>query len=263
VVEPLIWTPTLAQAAAALTFSAEIAVDQLPDPKDFDVVSGRGGTVIVTSAGVFMLEHTLSEGFPAEELRRAVGEAGKILASAEQLEKRLKTAEQSVIDAVRSGRGSDRRKALTHVYGVMLEARPHAPDRDTAETDPLIRRVNEAIERRWNAAARFKHVAETAQALESMIVSSSEVRTATLLNRVAVYGLPAAVFGNILGVAFNPLSGDKAPGIANYISWPAIAIYVGLTALVIGILALGSAYQRKKWMADINEAVPQQRERKD
>ena len=235
-VEPLVWTPTLLRAAAALTFSPDIGIDRLPDASEFDVVSSRGGTVVITGAGILIMEHTPGEGFPATQLRRAIGEAGRVLTIARQLEQRLAATEQSVVEAVRSGRGHDRRKALAHVYKVMLEARPHAPDRETAEADPLIRRVNEAIERRWNAAARFKHVAETAQRLQTMIVSSTEVRSASLLNGVAIYGLPAAVFGNILGVAFNQLSGDEAPGIAAFTSWPALALYIGLTVFVALIL---------------------------
>lgn len=256
-VEPLIWTPTLVRAAAALTFSSDIGVDRLPDLSEFDVVSGRGGTVVVTSAGIMMMEHTPGEGFPAVQLRRAIGEAGKVLTRAKQLENRLAATEQSVVEAVRSGRGGDRRRALAHVYGVMLEARPHAPDRETAETDPLIRRVNEAIERRWNAAARFKHVADTALRLETMIASSTEVRTASLLNGVAIYGLPAAVFGNILGVAFNPMSGEKAPGIAAFTSWLALAVYICMTIFVALMLVGVSEYLRMRWRRDFDEAAPE------
>ena len=249
--EPITWTPTLSRSLAAFTFNGPISIDRLPDDDDFDILHARGGVVVVTPTGIVLFEHTPRLGFPAEALRKAATEAANQLASAVRLESRLEGAEAAVEAAIGKGSSRTRQEALAQIYRIMLEALPEPRAKHVAEPDPFVRNVREKIERRWGSAARFRHVADTAQALETMVVSSSNVRKDTLLTRVAIYGLPAAVFGNVLGVAFNNVG---LPTGVFGVSWSAVAWYLGLTIATTILLKIIDLLIQRNWERSIRKS---------
>lgn len=241
------WTPTTERACAAFIAEGAVGLNRLPDAADFEVVSGRGGAAIISHHGVFLAEYSPGQDFPASAIREVCEKAGAVLTRANELEVMLKAAQEAVIESVATGTGKSKIAALSQVYKILIEARQMSFPRVESQTDPLARHALIAIEARWGAQAKFDRVAEAAQTLESMVVSASDVKTSSLVNSLAVYGFPAAIFGNILGVAFSPLVAEGAGPFVLGVSWLSLAIYVGLTGVVTGALLYLGEYVRRRW----------------
>jgi hypothetical protein len=216
----------------------------LPDPSGFDFIRIGGGAVVVGADGALLLGSTSDQRFPAAALREAVGEGALTLAAARRLENDLADARAAVRKAIPSGRGSDRRDALTRLYAIQLRARETWPKPVPAGGGKL-GATREACERRWRANDRFHQVLEEARELEAMITSSTENRAGSLVQNLAIYGFPAALFGNVLGAAFGPVT-DPGQGMWS-VALNAVYWFAGLTAVASLTLFLFSRVNRSRW----------------
>ncbi|MGD9882420.1 MAG: hypothetical protein AB7U95_20095 [Reyranella sp.] len=244
-----VWSPTLAAACAAMIDGAAVELDTLPSPDAYDVIEGRDGIVVVARRGLLLLRLDPGGAFPANELRRVVGEVATTVISVGRLEA-MRSARGSGIrelvrKAVESGGDAYKRDALRAIYRAKLSAREAWDTAQHFETDSLVRRVREACEARWGARERLDRAIAEIDELEEMVVSSSEVRANGLLNKLAIFGLPASVFGNLLG---GLLLVDKQEFLG--ISRPVAVGYVVFVALGIFALALLSWKTTRSWRLD-------------
>jgi hypothetical protein len=215
--ERAVWTETLERALAGCLRGDVPAIDRLAAPDDYDIFHERGGTVLVSNAGVLLYEETPAIGFPAAALAAAAKDHALTLGRAIILEGRLQTAIARALLAVQKGDGAHTRDALTYIYRMQMDARSHlttamrASDAPPPPDDPMVIRVSEAMKRRWSAQSRFEAVIARTEELAEMVSSATETRSAGLLRRLTIYGFPALAFGAIIGDAFLPLSDDHAP----------------------------------------------------
>ena len=241
---PVLWCPTLEQSLAALINGKQPAIANLPHPSEFDFVRISSGAAVVGAQGVLLLGSEHDRLFPAVALRGAANDVARTLAGALALERELSDARVAVRKAIPSGRGKDRRDALTRLYAIQLRAREAWP----APVPPgggEIGHFHGACERRWRASERFHKVLEEARELEGMLTSSTENRSGSLLQNLAIYGFPAALFGNVLGAAFGPMTAanESAWNVAlNAVYW-----FGGLTAVGSLTLFLVSRLNRAQW----------------
>lgn len=244
-----VWSPTLAAACAAQLDGASVRIDALPPPDAYDMVEGRGGIVVVARGGVMLLALNQDGAFPAAELKRAVSEVATTLASVARIETMRSEKGSGIRDlvrkAVQSGGNDDKREALRKIYHAKLAVREAWDTAQSFETDSLVRRVRESCEARWGARERLDRVVAEIEELEEMVVSSSGVRSDSLLNLLAIYALPASVFGNLLGGLLILEQGNYQG-----VSIAVITIYLGLVAIFSGALWLLSWRTTQSWRLD-------------
>lgn len=198
--DAILWSPTLSAMFASIVATGGVTIDTLPEPSDFDVLEARGGTIITSEHGVALIELSTTGDFPAEDLRRAASDVAAVVGFARDLERSLQSSirELALASVANEERGS-KRAALRDIYSAKLKARDIWEKFSRVETDSLVRQFRERCEVRWQARARLELAIAELEELERMIVSASELRANSLLNSVAIYGLPASLAGNFLG----------------------------------------------------------------
>ncbi|MGR9400214.1 hypothetical protein ACU8M5_10755 [Rhizobium leguminosarum] len=196
----VLWSPTLSAIIASILATGGSRIDELPSQNTFDVIEARGGVLIVTESGVALIEMATTGEFPADQLKKAASEIAQTVAVANDLEEKIrKDIRGLVINALNEGENKNKRDALKAIYGSKLHAREAWENATRIETNDLVRRFREICERRWQAKAKFENALTEINELEDMVLTTSEVRANTILNNLAIYGLPASLAGNILG----------------------------------------------------------------
>ena len=116
---------------------------------------------------------------------------------AEELERDILERISTLVEkAIASGSGSDKRKALIAIYAAKQKARETWDRASRTEKDHLVRCFRTLCENRWNAKLRYEIALSEISELENMVITTSEVRANTMLNRLAIYALPASLAGD-------------------------------------------------------------------
>lgn len=240
----VIWSPTLSAIIASLLARGRSDIDDLPAPDTFDVIEARGGIVIVTEEGVTLLEMSRSGEFPADELKRAASEVAMTVASASTLETEIREKIRGlVVGAVDQEDAANKRESLKAIYAAKLRARESWESATRHETNDLVRRFRELCERRWQAKAKYDNAMAEISELEDMVLTTSEVRANTILNRLAIYGLPASLAGNLLGGAL--VLGNQ--GEYETFSWAVLIVYLAVSVAGMFLLRLVSKRETDRW----------------
>jgi hypothetical protein len=241
---PLLWNPTLERALGSLADGRSASLETLADASAFDLLRVGPSALVIAQAGVLMLTSPSDTGFPGDALRAEARDVAATLAVVRRLEAQLAEARCAVRKAIPSGLERDRRSALIQIYAIQLEARRSWPKSAEGGGGPL-GTLRDLCEHRWQASRRFRDILEETRELESMITSSTENRTGSLVSALAIYGLPAALFGNVLGAAFGPMT---APGESPWnVALNAVYWFLALTALSSLTLFLVSWRNRRDW----------------
>lgn len=248
-----ILSPTLHRALAACLSGVVPEVHTLPSPADFDVFEERGGWVVVSRQGLAMVQITDQADFPAQALAAVARSHAYVLARALHLRALLRAAADQAVLAVRTGRQSAARRALTDIYRILSAARWRLDDNNPI-ADAFVARVATAIETRWNAGALFNSVVEEAKDLQEFVVTSSEVRAANLLRGLSIYGFPALLFGAVIGDIFLPMA-DKQHGTWMGIAWSALLFYLLLTAAMTAIVHHLNSQVNARWARALGEVL--------
>jgi hypothetical protein len=240
----VVWSPTMSAACAAFLESGLATIDNLPPASAFDQLEDRGGIVFVTENGAMLLNMSGDDSFPADELARAARDVAQTVACAVDLEDSIRRKIRGLVEnAITTGDDDTKRTALKEIYAAKLRGRRIWDSARRAEADNLVRRFRTLCEQRWQARSRLDAALDEIAELEAMIVSSSEFSANALINKLAVYGLPLSVFGNLLGglLLFDTSGGFKA------VSWIVALFYLGLVLLGMAALTFYARRARKKW----------------
>lgn len=247
-VSPLPWSETLAASLAAFVDVGTIEMDRLPASGDFDVIEARGGVVLVTARGMLLLELGTASGFPMKELDRSAREAAATLDCARAITDHINDeARGLVIAAIESGSSADKRKALNAIYGAKIKARRAWAESAKFEEDTLVREFREKCELRWNGNQRLQTALDEIAELESMVVSSSEVRANATLNAIAFYGFPLSIFGNLLGAFL--IVNNEAASVAGF-NLHVLGVYFGLSISAMFLVWLAARLYGRHWKPD-------------
>ncbi|WP_133318294.1 hypothetical protein [Rhizobium deserti] len=245
--DAIIWSPTLSAMFAAMLATGEISIDTLPDTSDFDVIEARGGTMIISKHGVALIELSQTSDFPHRELRRAASDVATVVGFARDLERSLQSEiRQLALVSAANENGRSKRSALRAIYSAKLKARDIWERSSRVETDSLVRQFRECCEARWQGRAQLDMVISELEELERMIVSTSELRANALLNKVAIYGLPASLAGNLLGGLL--LIGEK--GEFNGVAFAVALAYAGSTVAGVAFLFWLVRREASSWRMD-------------
>lgn len=238
-----IWTPTLLAALADFAERGDSSIDTLPAKADFDVVQEREGIVVITAHGLLLLDLSQGDSFPVDDMRKVAAEIALSLQAAQELEKDIAQQLRDMVRTAISDENEQRKRdALKAIYTARLTAQETTDHARKHENNDFIRRIKRLCDDRWQATKRYNDALEELSELEAMLLSSSEVRANMLLNKLAIYGLPMSLAGNLLG-GLVLLSGPKYDGIA----WPILLAYVAICVTGIGVLLLMQANARRKW----------------
>ncbi len=242
------WTETIARTCAAFLASGRTAIDRLPSPRDFDVVSGRGGHVIVLSAGAMTVEISPDSCFPFADLRAAIERAAKTLQAAINLDQRIAVARKTAVRTMLGGSGRDKTDALADLDAVLAEALECRSGPPARPEDPFVAELTDALERRWRAADRFRAVIEEANDVRDMVVASSDVRANEMIGRIAVYGFPFAALVNFFAFALANEHGNVLRGwtVGGLEVWPLVA-WIGASLAIAGALHLFAKRRDRAW----------------
>lgn len=248
---PLLWCPTLERSFAALIEGGRATLATLPHVDGFDLIRVGAGAVVVGPLGILLLSSEHDQLFPAASLRRTASDIAATLGAAQMLEQNLADARSAVREAIPGGRARDRLHALTRLYAIQLRARKNWPQAAPSGGGHLTS-LAEACERRWLASKRFHNVLEEAKELEGMLTSSTENRTGSMIHNLAIYGFPAALFGNVLGAAFGPMvepNGSPWAVGVNAVWW-----FLGLTTVAILAMFIIAQFNRRKWQRALEDS---------
>lgn len=238
-----IWTPTLLAALADFAERGDTSIDSLPTREDFDLLQEKDGIVIVTAHGLLLLDLSKGERFPAGDLRETASEVAMKVQAAQTLETFFADSLRAQVrDAISDESNKKKRNALKAIYSARLSAQEKVDKSRNHESNDFIRRFKSLCEQRWQASSRYDEALSELGQLEAMLISSSEVRANMLLNKLAVYGLPLSLAGNLLG-GLIVLSGATFLGVA----WPIVLTYFGLSAGGIALLMFMQSSQRRLW----------------
>lgn len=239
----VLWTPTLTAACAAFIDTGGTSIDSLAPADGFDLVEDRGGMAIVSERGVMLLRMSPDLSFPVEAARAAMTRVGTKIKSAADLETAIQGPLRHLVEtAIGTGSDTAKRQALKEIFARKLRVRRAWRDAQNTEPDPLVRRIRDLCETRWGARRRLDAALAEIDELERMVVSSSEVRANAVLNKLAVYGLPLSLAGNVLGGLIVVTN-----GIFEGVAVPVLLGYVAV-ATTIGIpIWLYALVQRRKW----------------
>lgn len=239
----VVWCPSASAACAAFVETGSATIDKLPPTTAFDQIEERGGMVFVTENGVMILTLAGDQSFPADDLARAAADVGLTVACAVELEGAIRSQIRDLVQvAVSSGGDDKRRRALKEIYAAKLRGRTIWDHARRAETDDLVRRFRTLCEERWGARQRLDAALAEIGELESMVVSSSEVSANALINRLAIYGLPFSVAGNLLGGLLQ-FDNGQYKGVSIHV----LIVYLLLTAAGIVGLRFVSGVVRRNW----------------
>lgn len=245
--DAILWSPTLSAMFASIVATGGVTIDTLPDPSDFDVMEARGGTIITSEHGVALIELSTTGDFPAQDLRRAASDVAAVVGFARELERSLQSEiRELALASVANEKKGSKRTALRAIYSAKLKARDIWEKFSRVETDSLVRLFRERCELRWQAKARLEMAIAELEELERMIVSASELRANSLLNNIAIYGLPASLAGNFLGGLL--LLGES--GSFEGFSPAVIIAYVVMTLGLTGLLKWWSMNEASRWRMD-------------
>lgn len=245
--DAILWSPTLSAMFASIVATGVVTIDTLPDLSDFDVTEAQGGTIITSEHGVALIELSTTGDFPAEDLRRAASDVATVVGFARDLERSLQTSirELALASVANEKRGS-KRAALRAIYSAKLKARDIWERFSRVETDSLVRQFRERCEVRWQAKARLEMVIAELEELERMIVSASELRANSLLNNVAIYGLPASLAGNLLGGLLLFSDSGSFEGLSSVVL---IAYFIMVTVVTV-LLKWWTTMEASRWRID-------------
>lgn len=243
----VMWSPTLSAMIASILATGRSGIDDLPSEESFDVIESCGGVIIVTEFGVALLDLSGTGEFPASELKKAASEIAKTVAVAHVLESDIRnTIRNLVIEAVDKNSGANKRCALKAIYSAKLRARDAWEHATHLETRDLVRRFRTLCEQRWQARAKFDNALAEINELENMVLVTSDVRANTILNRLAIYGLPASLAGNILG----GLLVLNTQGKYEALSWIVLVVYLLTSVAGMILLRLLSDRENEQWRID-------------
>jgi hypothetical protein len=243
----ILWSSTLSAACAAFLEYGVATIDNLLPASAFDQIEERGGMIFVTERGAMLIGLSGDEQFPGEELRRAAKDVAQTVACAARLETAIRDKIRKLVETAITGGADDvRRPALKEIYLAKLSAREGWDIAKRTETDNLVRRFRALCEERWQAKQRIDAALAEIAELEAMVRSSSEVRANTILNKLAVYGFPLSVFGNLLG---GLLIVDQS-GKFSAVSIAVPIAYIVLVGIGIGALSLVSRRESRLWHID-------------
>ena len=232
---PFAWSPVIAASFAAFIDVGRVEMDRLPSTEDFDVIEARGGLAMVTTRGMLLLETASRADFPLEELDRSARDVAATLDCARAIVDHINGVVRAlVVKAIHTGGAADKRRALKAIYSAKLKAREAWAQTARFEEDPLVRRFRELCEQRWKAEGRLSAALTEIAELETMVVSSSEVRANATLNAIAFFGFPLSICGNLLGgllIANRQMASDDS------VVWPVLGIGVVSPILVIFLLS--------------------------
>ncbi|WP_322514719.1 hypothetical protein SR870_17010 [Rhodopseudomonas palustris] len=238
-----LWTPTLTAACASFIQTGESSIDSLAPADSFDLVEERGGIAIISDHGAMFVQMSMDGGFPAEAADAAAKRVARKVKSAIDMEREIEQRLRGLVEAaIGTGSESSKREALKALFGRKLIARRIWRETQNLEPDPLVHRLRSLCERRWRARERFDAAMAEIDELERMVVSSSEVRANSVLNYLAMVGLPFSLAGNVLG-GLIILDNGKFGGIA-------LSVLIGYTAiaLIAGLLIfLFARFQNRQW----------------
>jgi hypothetical protein len=242
------WTETIARTCAAFLTNGRSAIDQLPLPREFDVVAGRGGYALVSSAGAMTVEIAPGAGFPFEELLSAIDRAAETLHAAMRLEERIADARRTGVEAVQGGSSRAKTAALVDLYGVLIEALERGAHPPPRPEDPFVAELTDALEARWRPAERFRAVVEEASEVRDMVVASSDVRANEMIGAIAVYGFPFAALVNFFAFAFANDQGNMLRGwtVGGLEVWPFLA-WLGTSLALAFALHLLARRRDRSW----------------
>ncbi|MFN6986402.1 MAG: hypothetical protein ACK4OI_16385, partial [Rhizobium oryzihabitans] len=245
--DAILWSPTLSAMFASIVATGGVTIDSLPDPSDFDVMEARGGTIITSEHGVALIELSTTGDFPAEDLRRAASDVAAVVGFARDLERSLQSEiRELALASVANEKKGSKRTALRAIYSAKLKARDIWEKFSRVETDSLVRLFRERCELRWQAKARLEMAIAELEELERMIVSASELRANSLLNNIAIYGLPASLAGNFLGGLLLFSDSGSFEGLS-----PAVIVaYLGMATVVAALLKWISTREASNWRID-------------
>ncbi|WP_137134454.1 hypothetical protein [Rhizobium sp. FKY42] len=245
---PIAWSPVVAASLAAFVDVGRVDMARLPTANEFDVIEARGGIIIVTSRGMLLLEVASGADFPLRELDRAARDVAATLDCARAIADHIDdTIRPLVIKAIDTGSSTYKRKALKAIYGAKLKARQAWAQSARFEEDVLVRQFRELCERRWNGFGRLTAALDEVAELESMVVSSSDVRAAATLNAIAVVGFPLSICGNLLG---GLLIANEELRSVDGVVWPVLGIYLVASAVILAIVWAAAKISDRQWQPD-------------
>lgn len=238
-----LWTPTLKSACATFIEMGSTSIDRLLPVDGFDFVDERGGVAIVSDHGVLVIDMERDGRFPSRDIDTAVRRVAGKIKIAVDLETAVADRLRVLVEkAIGLGSESAKRDALKAIFAEKLKVRRAWRDAQNIESDVFVRRIRSLCETRWSARERLDGALSELDELERMVVSTSEVRTNSILDNLAVYGLPLSLAGNILGslvVLDNGVFTRIAPSV--------IIAYLAVAALAFIFIWLFSYFQRRNW----------------
>jgi hypothetical protein len=245
---PVPWNNTIGASLAAFVDVGRSELDRLPHSGEFDVMEDRGGIALVTARGVLLLDSRSEGSFPMADLHRAAADVATTLDCARGITGEINETIRTLVErAVSYGKASDKRDALKAIYAAKLRARQTWSQSGRFEEDILVRRFREFCERRWNADERLAVALEEIDELESMVVSSSEIRANTTLNAIAFLGFPLSIFGNLLGGLL--ILDDTKASVVGF-SAHVVYAWAGLSMSALGLVWLFSTVSNTLWRQD-------------
>jgi hypothetical protein len=249
----LMWSETTARTIAAFLRSGAAPVEQLPRGEELDVVRGRGGAVVVSRHGAALVDIARDPAFPAAEIVAEVRNSAALLAVAKRLEARIGQARDRVVEAIASGSGVRKTRALGAIYSILREATKGAASLPTRSPDPLVAAVEEKLEARWNAESRFRAVLTEARELREMIATASDLRTDDLLHAVAIYGFPFALLVNLFAFAFGDAGSVLKSWTVFGVHLAALAAWLAGGFLLALVLMLWVRRRNRVFLSEVDE----------
>jgi len=103
--------------------------------------------------------------------------------------------------------------------------------------DPGVLRLREALDRRWGLPGRIEALTTAVDQAGALLHSHLENRTSGQISLLTLYGFPVALTAGFFSFSFSKLSttGPLA-GFIDSIHWPALTLFVLISALLMGLL---------------------------
>ena len=242
-----VWSPTLYASCASLLDNGATSISTLTPSSDYEVLNDRGGVALIAKQGIMLLDLTKDGIFPIAMLEDAAKEIASVLAGALDAENKISRDTNSVraktIKAISTGDEKSKREALVSIYQVRLAARKAFQKSRIDHGDFFVRRFKSLCSEKWLANQRMQNVLEELDELERMLVSVSEVRASSMLDRIAVFGLPLSIASGVLGSIIAIDNHQDFIGFSEPIFWA----FVGISGLFTAIIFLWLLYIRRQW----------------
>jgi len=221
-------------------------LSELPHPSSFNTVSLRGGVVVISADGAFVLDDWHQERVPNEILIDEFDKIMRRMSAIESMKDRIHRIAQIVHEA-KTYRSAELGPVMSELADLRMNTKSILRDTQLSSDDPEIHDFRATLERRFGIQDAMDDMSDTMDQLARSLDRIQNARTNSLLRAITLYGFPIGVAGQLFGFSLHRLPDPLG---AFFFEGLLIQERIHVTGVVAGLaLAIGGMFLlRHLWL---------------